>query len=339
MIFYYPYALFLLCLIPGLLILYLFSLRRKRSLLGRFGNLNIVSKLIVGEDKRIMHLKTALLLLSFLFITIAIARPQYGTKMMMAKRTGVDIMIAIDTSESMNAQDIKPSRFSKAKYELGLLIDKLQGNRIGVIAFAGEAYIECPLTIDYSAAKLFLNSLEVGIIQQHGTAIASAIKKGVSALGQAEGKSKVFILLTDGEDNVGDPILEAKEASKKGVRIYTIGIGGVAGAPIPIRDENRNITGYKKDKNGNTVLSKLQPLILEQISVLTDGKYYRAATGSDELHTIYNDIIAMEKTDFLMQRLTQYEDRFQYFLIIAIIILFVETYLSERSTKGINVKC
>jgi Ca-activated chloride channel family protein len=325
------FALYFLALVPLLIIFFYFVFRWKRQAMQRFGNLLLMKQLTPSMSRRRQIWKIVLLLASMGFLILALARPQVGTKLEEVKREGVDIMIAIDVSESMNAQDIKPSRIAKARHEVASLIEKLEGDRIGLIAFAGEAFVQCPLTLDYGAAKIFLEVLEPGLIPTPGTNLMAAIQLAMESFETAERKHKVMVLITDGEDTQGQDVLEAaKAAETEGVVIYTVGIGSAQGVPIPVLDESGNQTGFKKNRQGEVVVSKLDELALEKIALQTGGKYYRASSGEAELDRIYEAISGMEKKELASLKFSQYEERFQWLLGIALFLLILETMISER---------
>jgi len=263
----------------------------------------------------------------------SLARPQLGTRLTLMKREGVDIVIAMDCSLSMLAEDFRPSRLEKAKQEVNGLISRLRGDRVGLVAFAGAAFIQCPLTLDYSAAQMFLDIIDHRLIPQPGTAVGEAIRTSIKAFNQKERKYKVLILLTDGEDHDSDPLEAAEEAAAEGIRIYAIGIGSVQGEPIPMRNKRGKITGYKKDEEDNVVVSKLDETTLQKIALITGGKYYHATSGEMELDKIYDDISKMEKKELEGKLMTQYEDRYQIFLFLSILLLTVEFLISERRSR------
>ena len=323
----------LLILLPLLIVFYWFVFRMKRRAKERFGNLGLVEKLSLSFSPKKQRWKVALILLGTLFLLFSLARPQLGTKLTLMKREGVDIVIAMDVSFSMMAEDIRPNRLEKAKQEVNGLIGRMRGDRVGLVAFAGVPFVQCPLTLDYSAAKMFLDIIDVNLIPQPGTAIGDAIRTSIGAFNQKERKYKVLILLTDGEDHDSDPLGAAEEASKEGIRIYTIGIGSVVGEPIPLRDSQGRVTGFKKDKEEGVVVSKLDEVTLQKIALISGGKYYHATSGEMELDKIYDEISKMEKKELEGKLLTQYEDRYQYFLLISVILLCVEFLLSERRSK------
>ena len=323
----------LLILLPLLLVFFWLIFRMKKKTMQRFGNLSLMEKLTLSFSPRKQRWKTVLLLLGIFFLLFSLARPQLGTKLTLMKREGVDVVIALDCSLSMMAEDFKPNRLEKAKQEVKGLIDRMQGDRVGLVAFAGVAFVQCPLTIDYSAAEMILDIMDVNLIPQPGTAIGDAIRTSIKAFNQKERKYKVLILLTDGEDHDSEPLKAAEEAAQEGIRIYTIGIGSTQGEPIPLRNERGEISGYKKDEEGSVVVSQADETTLQKIALTTGGKYYHATSGEMELDKIYDDISKMEKKELEGKLMVQYEDRYQYFLFIAIVLLVGEFMLSDRRSK------
>lgn len=328
-----PVYLNFLLLIPIAAVFFIFASIAKRKAMEVFGDRDIVQRLSFSKSRSRERARNILLVTAVGFLVLTLAMPQIGTRLTMTKRYGVDILIAIDTSLSMTAQDIKPNRLEKAKLEVASFIDKLKGDRVGILTFAGDSFVQCPLTLDYNAAKMFLSIIEPGMMPRPGTAIGDAIKTATRSFIKKERKHKILILLTDGEDHDTDPIGSAKEAKKEGIIIYTIGIGTKKGEPIPLLDEKGNVTGYKKDKNSEVVMSKLDDVTLQKIALMTDGKYYNATPGEFELDKIYDEISDMEKKELSSRLFTQYEDRFQYFLGIALILLCVEFLIGDRKRK------
>lgn len=325
-----PHYLNLLLLIPALAVFYLIAFKRKRRALERFGNLDLVAKMTASVSRKRQIFKVFLVLVSIFFLVVALARPQFGERLQIMKRRGLDIMIALDTSLSMLAEDIKPNRLERAKHEIAGLIDRLRGDRVGLLAFAGESFVQCPLTTDYGAAKMFLEAMDTEIIPEPGTAIGDAIEKALGGFVKQERKYKILILLTDGEDHLSDPIGAAKKAAEEGVRIYTVGLGTRRGEPIPLRDPTGKVEEYKRDRKGEVVMTRLDEVTLQKVALLTDGKYYRSTMGEAELDKIYEDISQLEKKEFEAKEFTQYEDRYQYFLIFAIVLLSMEAVLTDR---------
>lgn len=320
----------LLWLIPALVLFYMFIFRWKKNALARFGNLDLIKKLTLSISPRKQILKISIMILALLFMILSFARLQIGTRLEEIKREGVDILIAIDVSLSMKAEDIKPNRLEKAKHMVSNFIDLLQGDRVGLIAFAGVPFVQCPLTLDYGAAKMFLDIMNTDFLPEPGTAVGAAILKAMETFDQRERKYKVLVLITDGEDHAGEPLKAAEMAEKDGVAIYTVGIGSVKGVPIPLYNETGRNIGFKKDTKNQVVTSKLDELTLEKIALQTGGKYYRATGSESELKKIYDEIAKMEKKELASLKFSQYEDRFQYLLIFSIILLIAEVFISER---------
>jgi Ca-activated chloride channel family protein len=324
------HALVLLVLVPALAVFFVYAFREKRRILSLFGNLDLVGHLAGSVSVKRQRAKAALQTAAVLFFVLALARPQFGTKLKTVQREGQDVFIALDVSLSMTAEDIKPNRLDKAKHEIGSFIDKLQGDRIGLIAFSGKAFIQCPLTLDYGAAKMFLDAMTPDLIPVPGTAMAEAITKAAGSFVGQERKHKILILITDGEDHEGKPLEAAKAAAKEGVVIDAVGIGYSQGVPIPLYDERGFSSGFKKDRNGEVVMTKLDEITLQKIVLETGGKYYRATPGESELDKIYSDLSKMEKKTLASKQFAQYEERFQALLAIALALLMLEVAIPER---------
>ncbi len=322
------FALLVVILVLG--IFYTWSIKRKKKVLARFGDLFLLLKTSPYISFARQGGKAVMLLAGIVFAILTLSQFQCGTHMEMMKREGIDLIVAIDVSNSMLAEDMKPSRIVKARQEVRGILDRLKGDRIGLVAFAGEAFIQCPLTLDYTAAEIFLDVIDVGLIPRQGTAIGAAIKKASEAFETQEKKHKVLILLTDGEDHTGEAMAAAEEARNQGVKIYPIGIGSPIGEPIPITDRQGNRAGFKKDRNGEVIVTKLDEMTLQKIALTTGGKYYHATAGEMELDKVYDEINKMEKKELEGKLLMQYEDRFQYPLFIAILFIILEFFISEK---------
>ena len=267
-------------------------------------------------------LKFILVLFSYTFLVIAIAGPQTGSRLEEVKRKGIDLMIALDVSNSMLAEDIKPDRLERSKQAISRLIDKLEGDRIGIVVFAGKAYMQLPITSDYGAAKMFLSTINTDIITIQGTVIADAIEMASSSFGESK-RNKAIAIITDGEDHEGNVLEQAEVAAKKGIRIYTIGMGSPDGAPIPIYSGNIR-TGYKKDREGTTIISRLDETLLQRIASVGNGIYVRANNSETGLQKIFEEINKMEKSEIENRQFSDYENRFQYFLALCLIFLVLE---------------
>jgi len=298
----------------------------------KFGSWELLNKIIERESGR-RWLKRVLVLLGIFLIICSLARPQWSAKITKIEQKGLDLIIAIDTSQSMLAQDIKPSRLEKAKYELNKLIELTEQDRIGIVCFAGTAFTLCPLTLDYNAVRLFMDTISTDLIPLPGTCLSDAIMAGLENFNPEEKKSKVILLLTDGEDHCQelgkDPVKSAEEAKRQGAVIYTIGIGSAQGGLIPVKDEAGNLE-YKRDQSGEFIFSRLDEETLKKIALATGGKYYYSKAGELEVERIYQEIKQMEKKKFGERVQVVYEERYQYFLGLGMILLFIQALLSER---------
>lgn len=323
------FYLHLLWLVPLGILFYYLAFKAKQRALKRFGNIELLKKLSKNTSTGRQIAKAAFILTAVVFMVLAMVRPQIGTRLEEVKREGIDVMVAIDVSKSMLAEDVPPNRLAKAKHEVSSFIDRLEGDRIGLIAFAGIAFTQCPLTLDYGAAKIFLDVLGPDLIPTPGTNLTMAISQAIKAFDQKERKHKVLILITDGEDHGPDVMKVVEEAEREGIIIYCVGIGSPQGVPIPERTSSGNVE-FKKDKSNQVVMTKLDELTLEKIALQTNGKYFRATTGEDELDKIYDDIAGMEKKELGSMKFSQFEDRFQYLLIFAILFLVLEAVFPER---------
>lgn len=293
----------------------------------------LLPKLAPGWNPRRPRLKSALQIGAIAFLAFALAGPRVGSREVTVKRRGIDLMIAIDVSNSMLARDVPPSRLSKAKREVGALLDRLDGDRVGLIAFAGDAYLQCPLTLDYGAAKMFLDILDPGSVTRQGTNLGAAIRTALLSFPEGGDKYKAIVLVTDGEDLSGDGQRAAEEAASRGIRVDAIGVGSESGEPIPEVGESSGPGGYKKDRSGQIVMTKMDAESLERIALAAGGRFHRATTGELELDRLVADIASMEEREVGERTFTQYEERFQIPLAIALLLLIVDFLLPER-TRG-----
>ncbi|MDD8017374.1 MAG: VWA domain-containing protein [Bacteroidota bacterium] len=331
--FAHPEYLYWLVVIPVLLILYAYVRSQVKQAKAQFSSFELFERLTEAHSTRKGVVKATLILFAFAFLILGLANPQVGSRMEDVKQEGIDIFIALDVSKSMLAEDVKPNRLEKAKYEIGTLISRLAGDRIGMIVFSGEAYTQFPLTIDYSAANLLLDIVDVESVPDPGTAIGSSIAQAMKSFNFEQPGTKVLVIITDGENNSGDAIEQAKEAAEKGVLIYTIGMGSSAGAPIPVRNASGQQVDFKRDRSGNVVLTKLDEVSLQEIASIGKGKYYRSTNSQDELDAIYKDINALQKREIGAKQFTEFDDKFQYFLFAAMVLLLIEIILSDKKTK------
>ena len=329
--FAHPEYLNALYLLPVLIIIFWLLYKNKNRLLEKFADKELHSVVVSSYSNVKNYFKFGVIIIALVSLILAAANPQVGTKLQEVKQTGIDVFILLDVSRSMTAEDIKPNRLEKAKYQISNLIQKLQGDRIGLIIFAGKAYIQFPLTTDYSAAGLFLSAVDVNSVPYPGTAINSAINLAVESF-DSSATSKVIIAITDGEDHAGDVMDAVNEAVTKDIKIYTIGLGSTGGVPIPMYNRRGDMIGFKKDNEGNTVLTKLDEAGLKQIAAAGSGKYFRGNNYEDYLDKIYNDLSELKKSEFGVKKVTDYEDRFYYFLIPAIFLLIIELFISEKKS-------
>lgn len=326
----YLYALYF---VPVIIFLIWFSIRKQNQLLEKFADKKLHKVLFPLRSGVKVFYKNGLILLSVILLILALANPQIGSKVEEVKQVGIDVYILLDVSLSMKAEDIKPSRLEKAKHEISKLIQKLQGDRIGLIVFSGKAFIQFPLTTDYSAANLFLSAVSVKSVPQPGTAIGPAVQLAMNSFKKDEETQKAVVIITDGEDHEGEFESVVEEANNLGVKIYAIGLGSPQGVPIPVYNSAGRQIGYKKDRNGNVVLTKLDESTLQEITSKGNGKYYRGSNNDDELELIYDDLASLEGSEFGATKITEYEDRYYYFLIPAIFILLIEIFIKERKSK------
>lgn len=328
---------FLILIIPLIIILEYVSEKQKREFIGKTFSPENIKKLFLRRDLRIIELKKVLKISGLFFLVFALSGPRFGSKLMDIKKHGVDVVIAIDVSKSMLAQDMNPNRMEKAKFELRSLVEKLSGNRIGIIAFAGKPFLQCPLTLDTAAVKIFLDSLSTDLIPVPGTAIGEAIELAVKNFVREDRKYKALILLTDGEDHESDPVSRALMAKKEGVKIFTIGFGTPRGELIPEKDAGGSVVGYKKDKDGETVMTKLAAETLQKIAYETGGKYYRSSDGEMEVDLIADDISGMGTKQLKAKKYEMYEEKFYYFILIGLALMLIEMFLPDGFKKRINI--
>lgn len=331
-----PEYLYALYLIPSFAVIYFFLYRKKIISLRKFAEREMWNVLMPQKSFFIEHIKFILSMAVYALLILSAARLQIGSKLEEVKQTGIDVFIVLDVSNSMLAEDLKPNRLEKAKNEISLLLKKLQGDRMGLIIFAGEPFMQIPLTSDYSAASLFLNAVSTSSIPAQGTALASALSLAVKSFDKKAPTEKVIIAISDGEDHEGDIDGAVKEATENGIKIFSIGMGSPAGAPIPVYDGNNNRIGFKQDKDGNPVITKLDEVTLQKIADDGDGKYFRALSSQNELDMIYKELSSLEKAEFGSKRVTEYDDKYYYFLIPAILLMLIEFMMRDRKWKFIS---
>ena len=324
-----------LAAIPLFILVFFLVRNWKRKALASLGDKATVRKMIPEVSFTRPGLKFIFFTVAFASLVIGAANPQIGTKVEEGKKSGADLMILLDVSNSMLAGDLSPNRLENAKRAISQLIDNLHNDRIGIIIFAGEAYVQLPITTDYSAAKLFLNNISTDIVPTQGTAIGAAIDMGMKSFDFVNGTSKAMVLMTDGENFEDDAIAAAKRATDKNVAIHVIGLGSVEGAPVPIY-QNGNPTGFRKDENGQTVITKLNEQMCKDISEAGNGVYVRASDANSGLGIVMNQIGKMEQKTFDSKVFKNYEDRFQFFLGFALILLVIEFFISSKKNLKLS---
>jgi len=328
----HPYYLWLLAAVPIVFALYLaMQLWRKKSR-RNFGDTEMLNRLAPEQSKSKPVIKLVLSLLVIALLGLGLVNPKVGTRMETVKREGVDIVFAVDVSKSMLAEDVRPNRLEKAKQVISRTLDKLVSDRVGVIIYAARAYPQLPITTDYSAARLFLKNVNTNTIPSQGTAIAEAIEMATEYYDDEDQKNRLLVLLTDGEDHEEGLTEAAREAKEQGIRILSLGLGTNRGSPIP--DIYRGVqTGYKKDRQGEVVISKLETEVLKEIARITNGAYHEASSTRESVEFIVNTIEEMEKKEFEAQMFADYEDQFQWFLGLALLFLVVDIFILERKTQ------
>ena len=325
--------LYLLSLIPLLIIgIIMYSKWQKNSIL-KFGDINLLNQLMQSHSIFRKKIKNTLFVLAITFLIVGLSNPQVGTKMEEVKREGVDLMIAIDLSYSMMAQDIKPNRLERAKQAISRLIDKLEGDRIGLVVFAGEAYVQLPITTDYSAAKLFLSTVNTSIIPTQGTKIGNAIDLCSKSFDKENAQSKAIIIITDGETHDEEAIESAKKAKEEGIYIHTLGMGLTKGGPIPIYNKYGSTSEFRKDRQGNVIITKLNESMLQEIALAGEGTYIRANNSKSGLSSLFEEINKMEKKEIGTMIFTNYKDRFQIFIGISLVLLILNLFFLERKNN------
>lgn len=328
--------LYLLWLVPALVVLYWYIQKNQNRLLEKFAGTKLHKILFPERSLFKSAIKYGVFLFGLTILILAVANPQIGTKIEDVKQVGIDVYILLDVSRSMAAEDIKPSRLEKARFEISKLIQKLEGDRIGLIVFSGQAYVQFPLTSDYAAANLFLNAVDFNSVPQPGTNIGSALDLALKSFRYDDGTKKAIVIITDGEDHEGNIVGALSEADSKDVAVYAIGFGSQTGTPIPVYNESGTQVGYKKDNQGQIVLTKLDEETLKNIAGKGNGKYYRGSNTEDELDKIYNDLAKIQESEYGSKKVTEYEDRFHYFLFPAILLLIAEFMMTSKRTKWID---
>ncbi len=324
-----PQYLWLLLIVPVAILLYALVGYAAKRRLARFGNMATLSELMPDRSTLRLKLKFALWLLAMVLIIFSLARPQLGSRLKEQSAKGIEMMLVVDVSNSMLAEDFEPTRLDRTKYAIGKLFDELNQSRVGLVVFAGEAKVQLPITSDYRMARSFAKRIDPSLLSVQGTDIAQALRLATISFSSDNEKqsSRAIILITDGESHEGDVLAAAEQAKQYGIRIYTIGIGTPEGAPIMI-DGN-----YIKDEDGNMVVSHLDENLLEKVAAITDGVYVRASKQDIGLDEIVREIDSMEKSELEILRYEEFQEYYQYLLAAALALLFVEAAVLDRRNR------
>ena len=319
--------LFLLLLIPFFFLIQALVLRLRRRRIRKFGDEKLVAQLMPSYAKAKVWVRLTLFSLGFFFLVIGLSRPQIGAKLKEHETKGAEIMIALDVSNSMLAEDYSPNRLERAKLAISRLVDKLRDDRIGLIVFAGNSFVQLPITTDYVSAKMFMNSISTESVPVQGTAIGEAINTAMRSFSSQSEKSRAIIVITDGENHEDDPVAAAKQAADMGVRVFTIGVGSPEGKPIPMDGE------LLKDKDGNIVVTRLDEKVLQEVAQAGNGLYVRAGNSEFGLNPIIEDIRRMEDEKYSSIVFEEYDEQFMYFLAIALFFFVIEMLVGDRRSK------
>lgn len=324
-----------LLIIPVIIMLFLFVQLWKKSVQRKFADSNLMKQLSPNQSTFKSVLKLVVLCFVFAFLSLALVNPKIGTKMETVRSQGVDIVFAVDVSKSMLAEDIAPNRIEKSKQLVTQIINNLASDRVGIIAYAGKAFPQLPITTDYAASKMFLQNMNTDMMSSQGTAIREAIELAKTYYDDEEQTNRILVIISDGEDHEGDAARIAEEANEQGIRIFTIGVGDVKGGPIPIK-RNGVILNYKKDRNGETVITKLNDETLKEIASEANGVYIDGSNTSEVVKTIKDLLERMDKKEFESKQIADFKDQFQWFLAFGILFLFIDIFLLERKTEWLK---
>ena len=329
-----PDILYLLLLLPVMVVLWIINnIRRKKALL-KLGNPDLVSGLMPELSLFRPNLKMLLGMVALSLLIVVVARPQFGSKLEEVKKEGVEVIIALDVSNSMLAEDIQPNRLERAKQALSRLIDNLENDKIGLIVFAGDAYTQIPITTDYISAKMFMSTITPDMVPRQGTSIASAISLAMKSFSPGEDKSRAIIVITDGENHLADPVSAAIAAAETGIVVHTIGIGSADGVPIQMTVNGRR--EYLKDNDGNTVITKLDEDVLRRVAMAGGGSYVRASSSNLGLEEVYGEIRKMKQQEMESVMYTEYNDQFQVFAAIALLLLLADSLIMNRKNRKLS---
>ena len=327
--------LWLLLIIPVVWLFFWLLVFWKKRTRRKFADKELLKRLSPNTSFFKSALKVGVLSLAIAAIVIALVNPKFGTKTETLKREGVDIVFAVDVSKSMLAEDIAPNRLEKSKQLVTQIINEFAGDRVGIIAYAASAFPQLPITTDYGAAKMFLQSMNTEMLSSQGTAINEAIELAKTYYNEADQTSKVLFILSDGEDHARDIVGIAEEAAREEIRIFTIGVGTEKGGPIPIK-RNGVVQTYKKDQEGNTVITRKHEDILKEIAEKTDGQYIEGGVTEEVVTQVKEILQNLDKKEYETQQIESFRDQFQWFLGLALFLLFLDVFLLERRTAWLR---
>jgi Ca-activated chloride channel family protein len=330
-----PIYFYVLFAIPVMALLFMFALIWRNRTQKKFATNDLLKKLAPNRSVFKSVLKFLVLSLALVLISFALVNPKLGTKLETIKREGVDIVFAVDVSKSMLAEDVAPNRIEKSKQLVTQIINSLAGDRVGIIGYAGSSFPQVPITTDFSAAKLFLSSMNTDMVSSQGTAITEAISMAQTYYNDEEQTNRVLFIVSDGEDHEGNVSAIVREASELGIRIFTIGVGTEKGAPIPIK-RNGILQYYKRDQNNEQVITRLNTETLQEIASLADGQYIDGSNTKEVVETVTAILNGMDKTEFEAKQYTDFKDQFQWFLLGALLLLAVDVLLLERKTAWLK---
>ena len=322
-----PAYLYLLLLLPLLAAFYLYSNYRRRKAIRKFGDPILMAQLMPDVSKYRPDVKFWLVFAAIGLFTVLLARPQFGSKLETVKRQGVEVMIALDISNSMLAQDVQPSRLQKAKRLVAQLVDKMQNDKVGMIVFAGDAFTQLPITSDYISAKMFLETINPSLITTQGTDIGTAIRLAMKSFTPQEGVGRAIIVITDGENHEGGAVEAAQEAAEKGMQVFVLGVGSPDGSPIPAENGSNN---FRRDKDGNVIVTRLNEQMCQEIAKAGNGMYIRVDNTNSAEKVLNNEIAKLSKADVESQVYTEFDEQFQALAWLVLILLVVEMLILER---------
>ena len=321
--------LYALVLIPALIVFVRWAAGRRAAAMARIGDPTLVDRLSAAVNYRTRRWRVVLWLVGVALVILAIARPQWGSDVEIVEQRGVQVMVALDVSRSMLAEDMKPTRLDRAKLEISDLMSRLNGDEIGIVLFSGASFIQFPLTFDYATARTYLQHANPNVITRQGTVIAEAIDTAMAGFSEQRATQKVIVIMTDGENHEGAPIEVARQAAEDGAIIYTVGFGSVQGEPIPEYDEQGSVTGFRKDTQGNVVLSQLDEATLQQIALAGGGRYFRASERG-AIAALVGEIESLQDESFQSEFSRTRIERFQIFLLGGVISLILAEMMTDR---------